>query len=124
MALSNPLVHVGNLVYLLPVNNVTGYCGLLRQIWDHVAKDTGRTLRSLPFSSLISINSGGDKLHKNLMKQKELCQNKHGKITHKKKQVRKAALVKFFDLLNYLHSLGLYHLRDYKLSQNHHRKVI
>lgn len=111
MDLSNPLVHVGNLVYLLTVNNVTGYCGFLRQIWDHMAKDTGRTLRGLPFSSLTSINSGGDKLHKNLMKQKELCQNKYGKITQKKK-VRKAALMKFFDLLNYLHSLGLYHLRD------------
>lgn len=49
MDLSNQLAHMGNLVYLLPVNKITGYCGLLRQVWDHVVKETGRTLRGLLF---------------------------------------------------------------------------
>lgn len=51
MDLSIKLAHMGNFVCLLPVNKVTGYCGLLRQIWDHVAKEAGRTLRGLLFFS-------------------------------------------------------------------------
>lgn len=43
---NNQLAHMGNLVYLLPFSKVTGYCDL-RQIWDHVAKEAGGTLRGL-----------------------------------------------------------------------------
>lgn len=73
-----------NLASLLPVSKVSGYCGLLRQIWDHVAKEAGRTLRGLLFFPLISINLGGDKVYKSLRKEQEICQNKYGMITQNK----------------------------------------
>lgn len=60
MVVSTQLAHMEISFYLLPGYKVTVYRDLLLQIWDHGAKQTEGLTEVC--SSLISINSDGEKL--------------------------------------------------------------